>query len=54
MAADRLFVICLNKNGHTHHSLSLDSDNNVHISKSSPLFQNKCCTNVKRKVNCSG
>lgn len=41
MAADRLFIICLYYSGDMHHSLSLDSEDNVRICGPSPLSQNK-------------
>lgn len=38
MAADRLFIICLYYSGDMHHSLSLNSEDNVHISRAQSSF----------------
>lgn len=41
MAADRLLIICLYYSGDMHHSLSFNSEDNVHISRLSPISKNK-------------
>lgn len=50
MAADRLLIICLYYSGDMHHSLSFNSEDNVHISGPRPTWKTKSCTKMyKRK-----